>query len=366
MKDKLILRSQVSPYGDTTKGSVLSHAEVDNNFINLKGGLIYSANSSSGIVNLLTLDGETISFSAVTDDIYVSASTLQGTTLKLERANGSTLTTDLYSLTTGITGGTYNANSGEITFYTSTGGTFTVGGFATGYTDTRVSDFTYTPNVLTIRDTVGDVFNATINTMTGLTITDTLNVKTISATSINPISISSNTISATHITANTISATTYQGLPTDVHSTGFSYSNNTFTITDNTGGTLSASINTVTGLTVNGNVTVTGQTNIPFYAGGTGSSFTLNFNNSSNQTITLTANTTMNNPTNIKDGAIYSVIVKQSATGGGSKNINSWGTAFKFENGTAPSLSTGTTAVDIITFLSDGTNLYGITAYNFN
>ena len=47
----------------------------------------------------------------------------------------------------------------------------------------------------------------------------------------------------------------------DTYTTGFSYSNNTFTISDNSGSTFSQTINTVTGLTVNGNLTVTGSTN---------------------------------------------------------------------------------------------------------
>jgi len=41
---------------------------------------------------------------------------------------------------------------------------------------------------------------------------------------------------------------------------GFSYSNNVFTLTNPTGGTKSVTINSVTGLTVNGNLTVTGNT----------------------------------------------------------------------------------------------------------
>ena len=73
------------------------------------------------------------------------------------------------------------------------------------------------------------------------------------------------------LTANTISATTYYNLPIDVYVTGFTYDNaNTFTITNNTGGTLTTTVNTMTGLTVNGTVTATnlvgdgtGITNIP-------------------------------------------------------------------------------------------------------
>lgn len=58
MNDKLILRSQNSPYGDITKGSVLSHADVDNNFINLKGQVVYTATSENGIVTFFKMNGE--------------------------------------------------------------------------------------------------------------------------------------------------------------------------------------------------------------------------------------------------------------------------------------------------------------------
>jgi len=61
----------------------------------------------------------------------------------------------------------------------------------------------------------------------------------------------------------TISATTYQNLPSTVDTfvTGFSYNNNTFTINRNQSlPDLNATINTVTGLTINGNLVVTGTT----------------------------------------------------------------------------------------------------------
>ena len=62
------------------------------------------------------------------------------------------------------------------------------------------------------------------------------------------------------LTANTFSATTYQNLPTDIRVTGATYSNNIFTFSNNTGGTFNVLFNTVTGLTSNGNLTVTGNT----------------------------------------------------------------------------------------------------------
>jgi hypothetical protein len=45
----------------------------------------------------------------------------------------------------------------------------------------------------------------------------------------------------------------------DKFTTGFTYNNNTFTLTDNSGNTLNATINDVTGLTINGDLTVTGS-----------------------------------------------------------------------------------------------------------
>lgn len=74
--------------------------------------------------------------------------------------------------------------------------------------------------------------------------------------------VTGGTVFQSGLTANTISATTYQNLPTDIMVTGATYSNNTFTYTNNTGGTYSVLFNTVTGLTVNGNITITGNTTI--------------------------------------------------------------------------------------------------------
>jgi len=62
---------------------------------------------------------------------------------------------------------------------------------------------------------------------------------------------------ANGITATTISATTYQNLPLDIRVTGATYSNNTFTFINNTGGTFNVSFNTLSGLTINGVLSAT-------------------------------------------------------------------------------------------------------------
>ena len=62
MNNNLILRVLNSPYNDVTRNSVLSQSDVDNNFIYLKGDLIYTATTSGDTTYLHKYNGETISF----------------------------------------------------------------------------------------------------------------------------------------------------------------------------------------------------------------------------------------------------------------------------------------------------------------
>lgn len=79
--NRLILRTVASPYGDTTLNSVLSHEDVDNNFIFLKGlGLQTGTTIGSDIV-LTKTDGTTIS-------IPFSGSSSGGTGQTIEILNG--------------------------------------------------------------------------------------------------------------------------------------------------------------------------------------------------------------------------------------------------------------------------------------
>jgi hypothetical protein len=139
--------------------------------------------------------------------------------------------------------------------------------------------------------------------------------------------VSGNTKIDGGLTANTISATTYQNLPTDIRVTGATYSNNTFTYTNNTGGTFSTLFNTVTGLTVNGGLTAntisaTTYLNLPvnvFVTSAITSSQTLTWDKSywgvsgsSNVDITLPSTTS-------RDG--YFLIIKDEAGTSGSFRI---------------------------------------------
>jgi len=73
--------------------------------------------------------------------------------------------------------------------------------------------------------------------------------------------------------------------------------------------------------------------------------------------VTLGGNRTMAAPTNMKNGATYILRVYQDGTG--SRTIT-WNAVFRWPGGTAPTLTTTAGKMDIITFTSDGTNMYGV------
>jgi len=72
-------------------------------------------------------------------------------------------------------------------------------------------------------------------------------------------------------------------------------------------------------------------------------------------TVTLGGNRALANPTNLKVGTLM-LIVNQDGTGG---RTLSFGSAYKFPAAIAPVMTTSINAKDIISFYSDGTNLYG-------
>lgn len=92
---------------------------------------------------------------------------------------------------------------------------------------------------------------------------------------------------------------------------------------------------------------------------------TIAWDASSNQVtqVTITDNRTMGLPTNLIDGGTYVLHVIQDATG--SRTIT-WNAIFKWSGGTAPTLTTTASARDIISFISDGTNMYGIDQLDFS
>ena len=79
-------------------------------------------------------------------------------------------------------------------------------------------------------------------------------------------------------------------------------------------------------------------------------------------TVTLGGNRCLHNPSNLAQG---SYILKVVQDGTGSRTLST-GYAYHWPGGVAPTLTTGANAVDILTFWSDGTNLFGGVQYNFS
>ncbi len=85
----------------------------------------------------------------------------------------------------------------------------------------------------------------------------------------------------------------------------------------------------------------------------------------SNQVVkhTATENTTIAAPSNLVDGATYIFTFTQHASSAKTLSFNA---VFKWPGGTAPTVSTGANAVDVLTFITDGTNMFGTFSQDFS
>ncbi len=121
-------------------------------------------------------------------------------------------------------------------------------------------------------------------------------------------------------------------------------------------------------LSINGNGTLSGENvtnSLNLQVDGQGFSPTLTLTDAANidwdtnsgqvAVVTLAGNRIVNAPTNLQNGAFYSIQVTQDGTG--SRTL-SWNAIFKWSAGTAPTLSTAASSVDFFNFRSDGSNLY--------
>ena len=114
----------------------------------------------------------------------------------------------------------------------------------------------------------------------------------------------------------------------------------------------------VANLETSGSVEVNGQINSPTFAGTIASSTSsIDFNKGNFATLNASTATFVANPTNLKSGTTYTVIVTNGA------NISGYGTAWKFAGGTEPTFSANT---DILTCVSDGTSLYATGLADFS
>lgn len=78
--------------------------------------------------------------------------------------------------------------------------------------------------------------------------------------------------------------------------------------------------------------------------------------------VTLGGNRTLSNPTNAQAGATYNLIVIQDGTG--SRTL-AYGANYKWPGGIAPTLSTAAAAIDVLSFLYDGTSMLGVAQRSF-
>jgi hypothetical protein len=144
------------------------------------------------------------------------------------------------------------------------------------------------------------------------------------------------------------------------------FNNSTLELTNSTGGTLTADIITLTGLTINGNLNISGQTNIeiPSTHLPTGTTQSIDWNDSNIQVIDLdsaSGNITLTF-NNAKSGAIYYL---KSIQGGVSRSFI-YPATVKWENGTSLTPTASDDAIDLITMLYDGTNFLASYGTNFS
>ena len=148
----------------------------------------------------------------------------------------------------------------------------------------------------------------------------------------NPIArlhVSGDTLIDGVLSATTISATTYQNLPVDpnYYVTAFTYSNNVFTVNQTGQSDLTATINSVTGWTVNGVLTVTGDTSLQGVTANTISATTI-----SGGTMVITTTPTT-------DNTLTQVLSRDPVTGT-VELVDT--TSFPFNYGLANAIMTGT------------------------
>ena len=93
-----------------------------------------------------------------------------------------------------------------------------------------------------------------------------------------------------------------------------------------------------------------------------GPTYTVNWNNGQKQVITLTGNITTMSFTAPAGTGNFLLRVVQDGTGG---RTITWPASVRWPGGTAPTLSAGANAVDIVTFYYNGTNYYGVASLNF-
>lgn len=303
---------------------------------------------ATSVQGSLALSGSTSGTTTLTPNVAASGTlTLPAATDTLVgKATTDTLTNKTWNgVVIGSTYGGTGVNNGSSTI--TLGGNFTTSGaFPLTLTQTGSTSLTLpTSGTVTALGNSSTGSGSVVLATSPTLVTPTLGVA--SATSINKLTITQPASSATLTVANGKTATVSNTL--------------TFTGTDSSsvalgaGGTV-AYLGTAQAYTAQQNFS-------PATALSSSGTIAWNLNTAQVAKVTLTASSTMAAPTNLVDGGTYILRVVQGGTG--SYNIT-WNAVFKWPGGTAPTLSTAVGAIDIITFTSDGTNMYGVGQTNFH
>jgi hypothetical protein len=321
-------------------------ASIDRNFEFATNGTV----SAASLHNLI--DSATIFQGLITDR---EPTTTVGTEYQMliadaTNANAAPNSVTVYDLfEDALTAGTYsNANISEaLTYGTATGtrlvstnATITTGTITTGVIPTLTSS---TATLGTTTSTAATITSGTITNLASTTGTiATLNSTTGTIATLNSTTGTIGTLNSTTGTIGNFTTT----LTGDV----------TISTGSATVGTRVAVVDTAQEYTRCHNFNATALTI---------TSGTVSWNLAENQVATLevTTNSTMDTPTNPQAGATYVLIVTQGTSG---NNTLSYSTAYKFSGGDAPVLSTGSAQVDVLSFISDGTVLYGVASQNFS
>lgn len=258
--------------------------------------------------------------------------------------------------------------------------------------DDALSTGTYTDAYLSGQLSFGTAIGNRTTSTSALITTGTINNATLGTTTGTAATITSSTLGTTTATAANITNGTIQTLTSSTATiTGGTFSG----LLNSSTGTFSGSINSTLGTIGTGTITNLSTTLVGDLTISTGTatvgtrvavvntaqqysrahnfaataltitSGTVPWDLSQNQvaTLTVTTNSTMNTPTNPQAGATYVLIVTQGTAG---NNTLSFSTAYKFPAGNVPVLSTGSSQVDVISFVSNGTVLYGVSSQNFS
>lgn len=240
----------ISDFGTTVKNNTVA----GQNFINA-----WTASTIEGVNGFTNLNAtwrelKTGGGGNVTGDyLPLSGGTVTGNTIYQKGLSADTISATTYlnlPKDISVTGGTYS--NGTTTFTNNTGGTFNVTGFFKTSDDIYTTGFTFNTST----------YDLTIKRNNGLPdLTQSLSILasdlTITGGTYNQ---NSGVATFTNNTGGTFTVSGFLTGYTDTIITAFTYNNNTFTIKDSRNSTFNSNFNTVTGLTVNGNLSITGTT----------------------------------------------------------------------------------------------------------